>query len=71
MLSGVRAGSPAEKAGLKQGDIIIKFGDRSIRSVQDYSIALSERKPGDVVAIVVKRGSQQITLSATLEGSSR
>jgi hypothetical protein len=70
-LSGVRAGSPAEKAGLKQGDIIVKFGDRSIRNVQDYTVALGEHSPGDVVTIVVKRGAETVTLTATLAGSRR
>ncbi|HXG24034.1 MAG TPA: M28 family peptidase, partial [Chthonomonadales bacterium] len=71
MLSGVRPGSPAEKAGLRAGDIIVKFGERSIRNVQEYTIALSEHKPGDVVKIVVKRGKETLTLSATLEGNRR
>jgi aminopeptidase YwaD len=70
-LSGVRPGSPAEKAGLKEGDVIIKFGERTIRNVQEYTVALSERKPGDVVDIVVKRGSETLTLKATLAGSNR
>ncbi len=71
MLSGVRPGSPADKAGLKQGDIIVKFGERSIRNVQEYAAALSERKPGDVVRIVVKRGGQTVTVAATLAESRR
>ncbi len=70
-LSGVRPGSAAERAGLRQGDVIVKFGDRSIRNIQDYTIALSERNPGDVVTIVVKRGGQEVTLTATLESPRR
>lgn len=71
MLSGVRPGSPADKAGLKQGDIIIKFGDRAIRNVQEYTIALSEHKPGDVVKIVIKRSGETLTVTATLVESRR
>jgi aminopeptidase YwaD len=71
MLNGVRPGSPAEKAGLRAGDIIIQLGERSIRNVQELTIALSEHKPGDVVKIVVKRGAETLTLTATLEGSRR
>lgn len=65
-LSGVREGSPAEKAGLKAGDIIVKFGDRAIKTIYDYTYALQDHKPGDAVAIVVKRGGQTLTLQATL-----
>ena len=71
-LNGVREGSPADKAGLKAGDIIIKFGDLTVKSVQDYTVALSGHKPGDVIKIVVLRGRDMqpgkdtITLTATL-----
>ncbi len=65
-LTGVREGSPADKAGLKAGDIIIRFGDLTVKSVQDYTVALSGHKPGDVVKIVVQRGSETLTLTAKL-----
>jgi hypothetical protein len=70
-LSGVRPGSPADMAGLKAGDIIVKFGDRTVRNVQEYTVALGEHKPGDTVKIVVKRGSEVVTVSATLAESRR
>ena len=65
-LNGVREGSPADKAGLKAGDIIVKFGDLTVKSVQDYTVALSGHKPGDVVKVVVQRGKETLTLTATL-----
>ncbi len=65
-LNGVREGSPAEKAGLKAGDIITKFGDRIIKNVYDYTYALQDHKPGDVVQVIVTRGSQSLTLTVTL-----
>ena len=71
MLSGVRPGSPAEKAGLKAGDVIVKFGGKDIRNVQEYTIALADFKPGDEVEIVVKRGSETVTLKAVLAAPGR
>ena len=65
-LNGVREGSPAEKAGLKAGDIIIKFGDRVIKNVYDYTYALQDHKPGDMVQVIVKRGDQTLKLNVTL-----
>jgi aminopeptidase YwaD len=65
-LNGVREGSPAEKGGLKAGDIIVKFGDRTIKNVYDYTYALQDHKPGDVVDVVVKRGGETVTLQVTL-----
>ena len=65
-LSGVRPGSPAEKGGLKAGDIIIKFGGKTINNIYDYTDALGSHKPGDVVEVMVQRAGGQVTLQITL-----
>ena len=66
-LSGVREGSPAAKAGLQAGDIIIKFGKVEIKNLYDFTYALGEYKPGDEVDVVIKRGTETKTLRVTLE----
>jgi S1-C subfamily serine protease len=65
-LLGVRAGSPAEQAGLRGDDIIMRIGDMDVRDLQAMTDALRSHKPGDTVNIVVRRGSQTTTLRATL-----
>ncbi|MBM3908427.1 MAG: M20/M25/M40 family metallo-hydrolase [Gemmatimonadetes bacterium] len=65
-LSGVRPGSPAEQGGLKAGDIIIKFGTKAITSIYDYTDAMGAYKPDDVVEIVVKRGTAEVTVTVKL-----
>lgn len=65
-ISGVRAGSPAETAGLKADDVITKIGDLDVPDLQAMTNALRAHKPGDVVAIRVFRGDQPLQLSATL-----
>jgi len=70
-ISGVRKDSPAEKAGLRSGDIIIKFGKFEIKNVYDYTYALGEFSPGQQVPVVVKRAHQTATLTVTLERSLR
>ncbi|MBI4811328.1 MAG: M28 family peptidase [Ignavibacteriales bacterium] len=65
-ISGTRPGSPAEKAGLKADDIIIKFGGKEVKNIYDFTYLLGQFKPGDEVEISVKRGSEEITLKATL-----
>lgn len=65
-LSGVSPGGPAEKAGLKGGDIMLKFGDREINNIYDYVYALQDHVPGDVVIVVVKRGNEKLSLTLTL-----
>lgn len=65
-ISGVTPGSPAEKAGLQAGDVIVRFGDKEIRNIYDYTYALGERKPGDGVVVVVKRAGGEVALQLTL-----
>ncbi len=65
-LNAVRAGSPADKAGIKAGDIIVKFGSRTIKNVYDFTYALQDHRPGDVVQVTVQRGGEKLTVTATL-----
>jgi Tol biopolymer transport system component len=64
-LMGVRAGSPAEKGGLKGGDTIVKLGDKKIENVYDYTYALQEHKADETVPIVVLRDGEEVTLQVT------
>ena len=43
--------TPAQRAGLKKGDIIIKVGDKAVNSLREYSEFLKAYKPGDTVVI--------------------
>jgi Zn-dependent M28 family amino/carboxypeptidase len=65
-LLGVRAGSPAEKAGLRGDDIITRIGELDIPDLQAMTNALRSHQPGDTVSIVIKRGNQVTTVRATL-----
>jgi len=65
-LVGVRAGSPAEKAGLRGDDIITRIGDMSVPDLQAMTNALRSHQPGETVDIVVRRGNTLTTLRATL-----
>lgn len=65
-LSGVSPNSPAEKAGLKGGDIMLQFGDRKVNNIYDFVYALQDHVPGDVVQVVVKRNGEVKTLELVL-----
>ena len=65
-LVGVRAGSPAEKAGLRGDDVITRIGAMDVTDLQAMTDALRSHKPGDTVDIVIRRGSQTTTVRATL-----
>jgi S1-C subfamily serine protease len=48
-IEGTSAGSPAEKAGLLKGDVIVQIGDIPIAGMSDFLYMLQVYKPGDVV----------------------
>ncbi len=66
-LSGIRGGSPAEKAGLKGGDIIVEFGGQKVSNIYDYTYALDAAKIGQPVEIVVLRDGQRVKVTVTPE----
>lgn len=65
-ISGVSAGSPAEKAGLQTDDIITKFGGKTVKNLQDLTYILREFKPNDVVDVVVIRSGKELTFKVKL-----
>jgi serine protease Do len=59
-------GSPAEAAGLREGDIIIRFGDKEINNLTDFVQAIRSSEIGEEVEIVFARGEDIKTTSARL-----
>ena len=65
--SDVKPNSPAAKAGLRAGDILVQFGDKPIKNLYDFTDALRRSKVGDVVEVKVLRDGQPLTASVKLE----
>jgi hypothetical protein len=65
-LTGVRAGSPADRAGLKGDDIITMIGDSPVPDLQAMTSALRQHKAGDVVVIRFLRDGTERSVSVTL-----
>ena len=65
-IAGVKSGSPGDKAGLKQGDLMIKFGDVTVKNINDYTAALKKYKPGDTVDITILRDGKELICTCTL-----
>jgi Zn-dependent M28 family amino/carboxypeptidase len=59
--------SPAAKAGLKAGDIMVEFDGKQIQKLNDYAFLLRSKQPGDVVPVVVKRNGEEVHVNVTLE----
>jgi Tol biopolymer transport system component len=66
-LSGVRGGSPAEKAGLLAGDIVVEFAGKALKNVYDYTYALDAVKVGKPVDVIVLRAGKRVPLTVTPE----
>jgi len=66
-LDGVRAGSPAERAGLQAGDVITKLASVPVKNVYDYTYALGELKAGEEIEVVLRRDGREVRLKITPE----
>jgi Peptidase family M28/PDZ domain len=64
-VDGVTDGKPAQKAGIKAGDIITQLGEYEIKDVYSYMDALSKFQKGQTVQAKVKRGEEILTVSVT------
>lgn len=65
-LRGVRRGSPAEHAGLREADVILRIEDSTIGGIEDLFHALQAHDPGDTVIVEILRGSERLALRAIL-----
>ncbi len=66
-ISGVRPGSPADRAGVEAGDVIVKFAGVVVRTLDDLTFALRGRRAGDRVEVVILRDGQERQVQAVLE----
>ncbi|MGB1242864.1 MAG: M20/M25/M40 family metallo-hydrolase [Chitinophagales bacterium] len=55
-------GRPGFKAGMKDGDVIVKMGDKDVNDIYDYMEGLAQFKEGDKTTIKVKRGDKEVKL---------
>ena len=67
-ITGVKPGSPAEKAGLTADDIVTKVGPTQIKNIYDLMSALGSFKPGDTTDVSVLRDGKTVTVKVTFAG---
>jgi hypothetical protein len=65
-LSGVIPGSPAEKAGLKEGDLVVEFAGVGVADLRSFSDVLKGLSPGDEVDLVYVRDGERHTTTVTV-----
>jgi putative serine protease PepD len=65
-IASVSAGGPAERAGLRAGDVIRSVGGERVEASDDVAAAIQDRRPGEQVAIEITRGGSQETVQVEL-----
>ena len=66
LVSSATAGGPAEKAGVKTGDVIIKFNDTEIKNMKELPKVVAGTPVGKSVPLVILRNGKELTLNVTL-----
>jgi serine protease Do len=67
LVSDVVSGGPADKAGMKRGDVILRFDDKAIRSSRDLPFVVASTPIGKTVTVEVMRDSQRMNLQVKTE----
>ena len=62
LVGDVVRGDPADKAGLKPGDVITRVGEAVVRSPHDLQFALLAYNPGDKISVTLQRGGRDVTV---------
>ena len=70
LVQAVPEGSPAARAGVRPGDVVVEIGGEPIRTVEDLFSELRTRDPGDAVELTVVREGARRELEARLAGRS-
>ncbi|MFD3702740.1 trypsin-like peptidase domain-containing protein [Nocardia sp. NPDC058658] len=60
-------GSPADKAGIVEGDVVVKIGDREVTGPDELVVAVQQHKIGDRVNVQLIRDGRQVDVPVTLE----
>jgi S1-C subfamily serine protease len=64
-IDAVNKDKPAEKAGLKDGDIVIQLGEIKVENIYDYMGALGKFTKGQTTLVIVKRGEEIVRTEVT------
>jgi hypothetical protein len=69
LLAGTSSGGPAERAGLLEGDVLVRIDDVVIEGIGDFMYVLNSHKPGDVVLVHYVRDGEEREVRVTLDSN--
>lgn len=64
-IANVKAGSPAEKAGIQENDVVVKIGDRKVADADEFVVAVRQLTIGKEAPVEVVRDGRNVTLTVT------
>ena len=67
MITDVTPGSPAEKAGLKRGDVVLSYNGRTATTWEELRLMIAETMPGTKVKLAVSRDGKPLSFEASLD----
>jgi serine protease Do len=59
-------GSPAERAGVQSGDVLVRAGNKTLRNPFDWEARLLELRVGEAFPLTVRRGTRELVLQVTV-----
>jgi Tol biopolymer transport system component len=66
LLSDTREGSPAHRAGLRGGDVIVEMAGIEIHNLYDMTFVLREHRPGEIISVTALRDGERVSMRAAL-----
>jgi hypothetical protein len=66
LISGTTPGTPAEAAGLQEGDLLVQFNQEQLQNLMDLTQDLARSKPGDKIVLKLIRGTKTLSFNITL-----
>jgi S1-C subfamily serine protease len=63
LVASIEKGSPASASGLREGDVIVRFGDRDVAGIDDLHRLLTDERIGVSTSVDVVRGAERRTLT--------
>jgi putative serine protease PepD len=66
---GVVPGGPADRAGIREGDVIVAFEGRPVTNADSLIVGIRAKAPGDTVTFTIQRGGEEMDVTVTLQSS--
>jgi serine protease DegQ len=71
LIAGVLQDGPAQRAGVRPGDVVVQIGERPVRVASDLFAAVAALEPGSKAPVVVQRGRERVSLDVEVGDRSR